>query len=188
MFAADRKFKRSKDNREPTELEKNVAQSIFDLEVNNKDLKTDLQPLKFTAAQEIAIKKTDKKAIVIFVPLIHIGNVQRSHTRLVRELEKKYSKHIIIVGQRKAETRKMSKMIKREYKHTLTAVHEALLEDVCFPVEVVAKRTRVRADGKITQRVFLDPKEEDAYKHKLATFDRVYKMLTGKRVKYQFTA
>lgn len=41
-----------------------------------------------------------KKAIVIFVPVPQLKAYQKIHTRLVRELEKKFSgKHVLLIGQ-----------------------------------------------------------------------------------------
>jgi small subunit ribosomal protein S7e len=100
---------------------------------------------------------------------------------------------------------------------TLTAVHEAILEDLVFPSEIVGKRTRVKTDGeKLTKvyvragtppshhpagrparsranallygRSFLDRKDQTALEHKLDTFSSVYKTLTGKDVVFEFPA
>ena len=44
---------------------------------------------------------------------------------------------------------------KRPRSRTLTAVHEAILQDIVFPAEVVGKRIRVKLDGKQTIKVKL---------------------------------
>merc|ERR1712141_900192 len=68
-----------------------------------------------------------------------------------RELEKKFSgKHIVILAQRRIlpkPTRKTkNQKQKRPFSRTLTSVHNAILDDLCFPAEIVGKRTRVRLD------------------------------------------
>ena len=77
--------------------------------------------------------------------------------RLVRELEKKFSdRHVLLVAQRRIlrkPTRKSRVKQMRPRSRTLTAVHDALLEDMVFPTEIVGKRTRVKVDGSKTIKV-----------------------------------
>jgi small subunit ribosomal protein S7e len=142
-FTSLRKIKKSKG--EPDELEKKVAQAIFDLEVNNKELKTELQPIHFVAAKEVAINKS-KKAILIFVPEKLAINFRRIHVKLVRELEKKFGKNVLIIPQRTSH-KKHTNGTSRPRGRTLAIVQDRLLEDVCYPINVVGKRIRVRTDG-----------------------------------------
>jgi hypothetical protein len=58
---------------------------------------------------------------------------------------------VIIIAERRIQ-RKESRNSrqhsqKRPVSRTLTAVHEAILDDIVFPTEIVGKRTRVRLDG-----------------------------------------
>ncbi len=190
MFAAERKFKKSLSGRQPTDLEKQVSQALFDLEVNSKELKTDLQPVRFSAAKEVRVSSgSDTKAIVIFVPLYYLSNFRRIHTKLVAELEKKFvGRHVIIVGNRTSLPKPKTGNDTRPQKKTVASVRENLLRDVAYPVEIVGQRTRVSVDGRQRLRVFLDPKEEENVRHKLKTFSKVYRALTGKTTSYEFYA
>merc|ERR1712196_203017 len=79
-------------------------------------------------------------------------------SRLVRELEKKFSgKHVVIIGQRrimrKPSAGQRQPKQKRPRSRTLTAVHESILEDLVYTTEIVGKHTRHRLDGSNLQGV-----------------------------------
>ena len=70
----------------------------------------------------------------------------------MRELEKKFSgKHVVFIAQRRIlpkPTRKANKLKqKRPRSRTLMAVHNAILDDLVYPAEIVGKRIRIRLDG-----------------------------------------
>ncbi len=95
----------------------------------------------------------------------------------MRELEKKFSgKHVVFVAQRtilpKTFNRGKVNAGPRPRSRTLTAVHDAILEDIVFPTEIVGKRTRY-AEGAKQMKVFLDAKDTHNMEAKLDTFSKV---------------
>jgi len=79
-------------------------------------------------------------------------------------------------------------MQKRPDSRTVKKVHEAILDDLVFPAEIIGKRTRVRLDGSKLLKVHLDNKEKTNLVHdlKLETFTHIYKKLTGREVVFEF--
>jgi small subunit ribosomal protein S7e len=77
--------------------------------------------------------------------------------RLTRELEKKFSdRHVVFVAQRRilsVPTRRNTGKQPRPRSRTLTAVHDAILDDLVFPTEIVGKRLRQKVDGSKTLKV-----------------------------------
>jgi small subunit ribosomal protein S7e len=169
------------------ELELQVAQALFDLEATNAELKADLRDLYIAGAKEIDVS-SGRKAILIQVPFRLLKSFHKVQQRLVRELEKKFSgKDVVIVGVRRIlPPPKKGRRVQRPRSRTLTAVHEAWLEDLVYPTEIVGKRIRYRVDGSRVLKVLLDPKDRNAAEYKTDTFSGVYKKLTGQEVVFEF--
>jgi len=53
------------------------------------------------------------------------------------------------------------------FSRTLTAVHDAILEDLCFPSEIVGKRIRIKLDGTRLIKVHLDKAQQTNVEHKV---------------------
>jgi len=113
---------------------------------------------------------------------------------LTRELEKKFSdRHVLIIASRRILPRpkrsnrsRTSQTQKRPRSRTLTAVHDAILHDLVYPVEIVGKRMRTREDGSKVLKIVLDEKERGGVDYRLDTYSEVYKRLTGKGVNFEF--
>lgn len=113
---------------------------------------------------------------------------------LTRELEKKFSdRHVLIIASRRILPRpkrsnrsRTNQTQKRPRSRTLTAVHDAILHDLVYPVEIVGKRIRTREDGSKVLKVVLDEKERGGVDYRLDTYGEVYKRLTGKGVNFEF--
>ena len=75
---------------------------------------------------------------------------------------------------------------KRPRSRTLTAVHDAILTDLLYPVEIVGKRTRTREDNSKVLKIVLDEKERGGVDYRLDTYSEVYRRLTGKGVNFEF--
>lgn len=175
---------------DPDEFETQVAQELFNLEMSAAEIKSDLRDLHITAAKEVDVGG-GKKAIIIFVPYRLLRAYHKIQTRLVRELEKKFSgRHVVIVAQRTILGKSYSRSTKtkgpRPRSRTLTAVQDAILEDLVYPTEIVGKRTRCKLDGTKVLKVLLDPKDQVNAETKLDTFSYVYKKLTNKEVSFEF--
>ncbi|KAF5735010.1 40S ribosomal S7-like protein [Tripterygium wilfordii] len=188
MFSAQNKIRKDK-AAEPTEFEESVAQALFDLENSNHELKSEIKDLFINSAVQLDVAG-NQKALVIHVPYRLRKAYRKIHVRLVRELEKKFGgKHVILVATRRiVRPPKKGSAVQRPRSRTLTAVHEAILEDVVLPAEIVGKRVRYRIDGSKIMKVFLDSKEKNNTENKLVTFSAVYKKLTGKDVVFEFPA
>lgn len=75
---------------------------------------------------------------------------------------------------------------KRPRSRTLTQVHDAILGDLVYPVEIVGKRVRTKEDGAKVIKVILDEKERGGVDYRLDTYSEVYRRLTGKVVNFEF--
>jgi len=174
----------------PSEFEVQVAQELYNLETSASELKSVLNDLYIAAARELEVE-SGRKAVVIFVPFRQLKDFHKIQTRLVRELEKKFSgRHVVIIALRtilpKNVSRKITQNGPRARSRTLTAVQDAILEDIVYPTEIVGKRVRYKTDGTKELKVYLDPKDQVNVETKLETFSYVYRALTKKDVIFEF--
>ena len=54
------------------------------------------------------------------------------------------------------------------FSRTLTAVHDSILEDLCFPSEIVGKRIRVKLDTSRVIKVVLEKAQQTNVEHKVS--------------------
>jgi small subunit ribosomal protein S7e len=167
-----------------------VAQELLNLEMTSPDLKASLRDLFITAAKEVDCGG-GRKAILLYVPYKLRKSFNKVHQRLVRELEKKFSgRHVLIIAQRtilgKSYNRNQKTNGPRPRSRTLTAVHNAILEDIVYPTEIAGKRTRYKLDGKRLLKVYLDNKDQANVESRTDTFAAVYGKLTNQNVVFYF--
>ncbi|RMD44804.1 hypothetical protein DV735_g384, partial [Chaetothyriales sp. CBS 134920] len=183
----------SPSRQQPSELETSIANALYELETHVPDLKPSLRPLQFVSARELEVGH-GKRAIVIFVPVPLLPGFHKIQQRLTRELEKKFSdRHVLILASRRILPRpkrsnrsRTSQTQKRPRSRTLTAVHDAILADVVYPVEIVGKRLRTKEDGSRVLKVILDEKERGGVDYRLDTYAEVYRKLTGRVCGFEF--
>jgi small subunit ribosomal protein S7e len=164
-------------------------QALVELETTT-DIRQILRDVFFLGAREV--DAAGKKAICIYVPVPQQQQFQKIQVRLVRELEKKFSgRPVVFIAHRrilpkpKRNQRTKQKQL-RPRSRTLTAVHDAILQDLVYPAEIVGKRIRVKLDGSRLIKVHLDKTSQTTLEHKLETFTAIYKKLTGKDVTFEF--
>ena len=158
--------------------------------MTSTELKSSLRDLYITAAKEVDCGD-GRKAIIIYVPYKLLNSFHKIQTRLVRELEKKFSGYtVIIIAQRtilgKSYVRDPKTKGPRPRSRTLTAVQSAILDDIVYPTEILGKRTRVKVDGRRIGKVFLDSKDQANVESKTDVFSAVYNKLTNKTVTFSF--
>uniref|UniRef100_A0A671EBF0 40S ribosomal protein S7 n=1 Tax=Rhinolophus ferrumequinum TaxID=59479 RepID=A0A671EBF0_RHIFE len=161
------------------EFEFSICKALLELEMNS-ELKAQQRELNITVAKETE-GGGGRKAIIIFVSIPPLKSFLKIQVHLVRELEKKFSgKHTVFIAQRiltmrtqKSRTKKHNNKKSRTKNKqksprrcTLTAVHNAILEDLVFTSEIVGKRIHVKLDGSQLIKVHLNKAQQNNVEHK----------------------
>lgn len=100
--------------------------------------------------KEVKLKdETSRECLLIYIPYPCLKALKDAHQVLVPELEHCLEKPVIITAIRKIQSRwrKIHKSQKRPFSRTLTSVHNAILEDMVYPSEIIGRRERYRVNG-----------------------------------------
>lgn len=175
---------------EPTEFEYHVAQTLGEIEASESDLRAEMKEISITGAIEFSavLRGGTRSAVVIMISYRSMSAAKKVHTRLVDELQRRFSRPVVLVFKRTILPKylKSKGQQKRPYSRTLTMVHDAVLEDIIHPVAIVGKRMRVKMNGKRVFKVLLDSSKRDLIEDKLELLVAVYRKLTNKEVVFEF--
>jgi len=56
-------------------------------------------------------------------------------------------------------------------------VHDAILEDLCYPSEIVGKRIRIKLDGTRLVKVHLDKAQQTNVEHKVNCYTMLFDLV-----------
>lgn len=175
-----------KEGKELNEFETEMSAAILAIEneTEQRDLRTGLSKMFFEGAAECPLAD-GTAAIILYVPTNFIKDFRKIQGEVVESLEKKYAgRSVVIFGARTILAK--SYKYERPQNRTQTAVHEAWLADMLFPLESVGKRTRYHIDGSKTIKILLDKKHEQDFGPRANVLSQVYRWLTNKVITFEF--
>ena len=100
--------------------------------------------------REVTLGKGKTKTVyLVYVPFVCLKALQNAQRKIVAEIEKKLKNPVLFLAKRTILSKwvKAHKSQMRPRNRTLTAVHEAILDDLVLPGTIIAKRIRCRVDG-----------------------------------------
>jgi len=171
----------------PNLAERAVAHALYNIEAKApSDMKKELRRLRIISCHEIEVSE-GQKAIIVQVPFMQRLNYRKVQAMLAMQMEKKFSgKHVIFVTKRTVVPKPRVASLYRPRSMTLTNVHEALLNDIVYPANIVGEHIRCRPGAKKLRIILLDNKDKAAFAPKLKSFQAVYQKLTGNEASFEF--
>lgn len=171
-----------------TELDETFAKSLSALESKGAVKLTSIFVNSVDSVEYTAVDKSKSNYFIIRIPFRSLAAYRKVATQVVEHLEAQFQWPCIVVANRTIVSRRAihhsSQM--RPRSRTLKAVHQAILSDVCSPSNIVGRRARVTRDGKLHERVMLDPLDRDAMEAKLDALTHCYHALTTHKVAFEF--
>lgn len=108
--------------------------------------------MKLHSVKEVQVCSGDKKGKNVLLVILEFNSyviLKKYYKKVVGILEKKLKTPVLFIAKRTIQSKwvKENKSQKRPMSRTLTKVHEAILDDLVQPANIIAKSTRHKADG-----------------------------------------
>ena len=122
-------------------------------------MKKELSGLKLHSVKEVQVNSQDKKGKNVLLVIVNYSSyviLKKYFKKIVGILEKKLKTPVLFIAKRVIQSKwvKENKTQKRPISRTLTAVHEAILDDLVQPATIIGKRIRHKADGSMTFKMY----------------------------------
>ncbi len=170
-------------------LQKEISKIVNDLVPDNRADKKTARPSLVSDVREFQFTSQDKKtvhALVVYLPFVFVQNNRALVTKIVNEIQKKKNRHAFVLAKRTIVNKKadFKQMIPRN--RTLTAVFDALLEDLIFPANVIGRRWRYRLNGSQLGKIFLSEESRAFLEDKVELIAQLYFALTNRKITFEF--
>jgi small subunit ribosomal protein S7e len=165
-----------KENEKVTELDEDIGKSLTQLEQKGE---VSLRGVFITSTDMVQYKAADgieNSYILVRIPFRSLQNYKKVSGQVIDHLEQQFKWPVLIVANRTiiSKRAKMHPSQMRPRSRTLKAVHASVLTDVCTPSTVVGRRNRCTIDGKLHERVFLDPLDKEMMEAKIDALAHAY--------------
>ena len=170
------------------EFEEKVSAAILEIEreTSDQELRTGLSRLFFSKAEKMQLKD-GAMVVVLEVPVPFLKEFKEIQDAFSGSLEKKMpGASVVVFGARTILPK--SYKYKRPIDRTQTAVHEAWINDMLYPIEAVGKRTRYHVDGSKTIKILVDKKHIKDFEPRSKILSEIYKQKTNKNLAFEFVS
>merc|ERR1712159_325118 len=178
-------------NRDPTDLEKEIAKVIYDLAQSSSENREDFRNIFVAGAKEFCVNsigKREKRVVLIYVPYPSLKSAQKLHYKIVTEIQKRKSVQAFITAKRNILNRwiKAHASQKRPRSRTLTSVFDSILDDLLVPGNITARRIRHRLNGKLLYKIWVNEENRAYLEDRCDAISHIYEALTHRKIDIDF--
>jgi small subunit ribosomal protein S7e len=177
-----------------TELEEQIAKTLqhYEQSKDNANILAHLKQVYINSAEEVEYKNSlgqVEKYLLVRIPFRSLAAFRKVSARVIDHLENKQRLPVVIVANRTIISPHcvMHKSQKRPRSRTLKAVHNAILDDIVAPSQVTGRQTRITVEGRVLEKIFLDPLDRELMEARLESMANAYKRLTTHSVSFEFS-
>merc|ERR1711953_1572739 len=178
-------------NRDPTDLEKEIAKVIYDLGQSSSENREDFKNIYIAGAREFQINqlgKRDKRVVLIYVPYPSLKSAQKLHYKIVTEIQKRKSIQAFITAKRTIQSKwiKVHHSQTRPRSRTLTSVFDSILDDLLVPGNITARRVRHKLNGKLIYKIWVNEENRPYLEERADAISQIYESLTHRNIEIDF--